>query len=102
MSGLDFLQEKTSNWHRLSDLWGSRGLPDNARRTSSPAREVHLVASQVDIGVGEHGADILEELSHEVVRGVQDGVHRSEGAGGFGARVTRCEQIFLAWQEDVE
>ena len=62
----------------------------------SPAGEVHLITSQVNVGVGEHGADLLKELAHEVVGGVQDGVHWSEGAGGFGARVTRREQIGLA------
>lgn len=61
-----------------------------------PAVEVDLVAPQVDVGVGEHAADLLEELAHEVVRGVQDGVHWAEGAGGFVSRVTRREQVFLA------
>lgn len=65
----------------------------------SPAGEVHLITSQVDVGIREHGADLPEEQLHEVVRGVQDGVHRSEGARGFGARVTGREQIRLAWEE---
>lgn len=60
-----------------------------------PAVEVHLVPPQVDVGVGEHGADLLEELAHEVIGGVQDGVHWAEGARGFGARVTRGEKVFL-------
>lgn len=47
-----------------------------------PAGEVHLVATQVDVGVREHGADLLEERAHEVVRGVDNGVHGSEAAGG--------------------
>lgn len=47
-----------------------------------PAGEVHLVATQVDVGVWEHGADLLEERAHEVVGGVQNGVHGSEAAGG--------------------
>lgn len=61
-----------------------------------PAGEVHLIAPQVNIGIREHSADLLEEQSHEVIRGVQNGVHRSEGAREAGARVTRCEQIHLA------
>lgn len=64
--------------------------------TGSPAGEVHLITPQVNVGVGEHGADLLKELGHELVRGVQDGVHRSKGAGGFGAGETGCEQIQLA------
>ena len=67
--------------------------------TVLPAAEVHLITSQVDVAVGEHGADLLEELAHEVVRGVQDGVHRAEGAGRFGARVTGCEQISLTLEQ---
>lgn len=47
-----------------------------------PAGEVHLVATQVDVGVWKHGADFLEEQAHEVVRGVQNGVHGSEAARG--------------------
>lgn len=49
----------------------------------------------MDVGVGEDGADLGEELLHEVVGGVQDGVDWAEGAGGFGAGVTGSEQIFL-------
>lgn len=63
-----------------------------------PAGEVHLVATQVDVGVWEHRADLLEERAHEVVCGVQNGVHGSEAAGGGWPRVTRCEQIRLAWE----
>lgn len=64
--------------------------------TVSPAAEVHLITPQVNVGIREHSADLLEEMAHEVIRGVQDGVHWSEGARGFGARVTGCEQIRLA------
>lgn len=49
----------------------------------------------MNVGIREHGADLLEELRHEIIRGVQDGVDRSEGARGRGARVTGCEQIRL-------
>lgn len=70
--------------------------------TVSPACEVHLITSQVNVAIGEHGADLREELSHEVVRGVQDGIHWPERARGFGPRVTGCEKIFLAWWEMIE
>lgn len=61
-----------------------------------PASEVHLVASQVNIRVREHAADLLEELAHEVVSGVQDGIDWPVRAGGSGPSVTGREQIFLA------
>ena len=64
--------------------------------TVSPAGEVHLVTSQMNVGIREHVADLLEELLHEVIRGVQNGVDGSEGARRRGARVTGCEQICLA------
>lgn len=98
MSGLDFLQGR-KNWSQYlpSDLWRQGDFFLNT--DYSPAGEVHLITSQVDVGIREHGADLPEEQLHEVVRGVQDGVHRSEGARGFGARVTGREQIRLAWEE---
>ena len=51
----------------------------------------------MNVGVGEHLADLLEEQVHEVVRGVQDGVDRPEGARGSGAGVTRRQQVLLSW-----
>lgn len=62
----------------------------------SPAGEVHLITSQMNVGIREHSADLLEELLHKVICGVQNGVDWSEGARGFGAGVTGCEQICLA------
>lgn len=56
----------------------------------------------MDVGVWEHGADLLEEGAHEAVGGVQNGVDRSEAAGGGGPRVTRCEQIRLACEAEEE
>lgn len=61
-----------------------------------PAGEVHLIATQVDVGVGEHGADLLEERFHEVICGVQNGVDGSKAPGGGWPRVARCEQVLLA------
>ena len=100
MSGLDFLQGRAKTAANIK-----RRLVFDAEKfshvvythTVSPAREVHLIAPQVNVGVGEHGADLAEEPAHEVIRAVQDGVYRSEGAGGLGARETGCEQILLAW-----
>lgn len=62
----------------------------------SPAGKVHLITPQMNVGIREHSADLLEELVHEVICCVQDGVHWSKGARGFGARVTGCKQILLA------
>lgn len=62
----------------------------------SPAGKVHLVTPKVNVAIGEHGADLFKELSHECVGGVQDGVHRSKGARGMRSRVTGREQIYLA------
>lgn len=60
-----------------------------------PAGEVHLITPQMNISIREDGADLLEELPHEIISGVQDGVHWSEGARGLGAGITGCEQICL-------
>lgn len=65
---------------------------------ASPAVEVHLIAPQVNIAIGEHSADFFKELGHEGIGGVQDGVHRSKGARKLWSGVTRCEQIFLTWR----
>lgn len=65
----------------------------------SPAAEVHLVAPQVNVGVREHCADLLEQLAHEHIGGVEDGVDRSEGSGGAGPGVARSEQVPLTWGE---
>lgn len=83
MSGLVFLQENM----RLKKNPKQR-LPVYASKKSScpdivlPAGEVHLIATQVDVGVGEHGADLLEERFHEVICGVHNGVHGSKAARG--------------------
>lgn len=90
MSGLDFLRGKAGIETR------SHWMPRRGLAPGSPAGEVHLVSTQVDVGVGEHDADLLEELGHELVGAVQDGVDWSEGAGGFGARVAGCEKVRLA------
>lgn len=64
----------------------------------SPAGEVDLITPQVNVGVGEHDADLLEELLHEFICSVQNGIYWPEGARWFGAGVTRCEQIRLTWE----
>lgn len=65
-------------------------------RLVSPAGEVHLIAPQVNIAIGEHGADLFKELGHEGIGSVQDGVHWAKGSRRLRSRVTGREQIFLA------
>lgn len=85
MSGLVFLQENVRFKKKKNP---KQKLPVYVSKKSScpdivlPAGEVHLIATQVDVGVGEHGADLLEERFHEVICGVQNGVHGSKAAGG--------------------
>lgn len=97
MAGLDFLQsKKTAADINYCLVFDAEEKFFNIVSTVSPAAEVHLIASQMNISIGKHCADLLKELAHEVIRGIQDGVHWSKGARGFGARVTGCEQICLA------
>lgn len=63
----------------------------------SPAGEVHLVTTKVNVTIGEHGADLFEELGHKGVGSVEDGVHWAKGAGRLGSGVAGCQQVCLAW-----
>lgn len=64
----------------------------------SPAAEVDLVSSQMDVGIREHCADFLEEHAHKVIGCVEHGVDRSERTRGAGSRVTGGQQVLLPWK----
>lgn len=92
--------------HELLNIWV--GLPVGKKRKKqfqllsylwcwghtvvavSPAGEVDLITPQVNVGVGEHRADLLEEPFHEFICSVQNGIYWAEGARRFGAGVTGC------------
>lgn len=93
---LAVVSTKTLLVHEFCNIWV--GLPTGFKKTyestlllmllrgfltpcpASPAVEVHLIAPQVNVAIGEHRADFFKELGHEGIGGVQDGVHRSKGA----------------------
>lgn len=77
ISGLDFLQDLRNKQTYESTL-SQRGFLTPC--PASPAVEVHLIAPQVNVAIGEHSADFFKELGHEGIGGIQDGVHRSKGA----------------------
>lgn len=62
-----------------------------------PAGEVHLVAAEVNVVVGEDGGHLPEEAAHEVVRAVENGVDWAPGPRGPGTGEARRQKTRLSW-----
>lgn len=73
--------------------------PQSPSRLSSdsPAREVHLITTEVKKEVWEHCADLFEQAAHKLIGAVQDGVDGPIGPRRTLAQIAGSQEAWSTW-----
>lgn len=80
--------------------WAGTPVPDISPSrliSDSPAREVHLVTTEVKKEVWEHGADLLKQTAHKLVGAVKDGVDGPVGPRRVLAQIAGSQEARSTW-----